>query len=157
VEILVVVMVLLVIAAISIPSMLQARMRANEAAAVASLNIINTGQMVYSNTYPQTGFASNLADLGSHGSDCRTASKTNSCIILDEALTGGRKSGYMFQLVGDGSVPDLRYTATATPQSAGRSGRCTYTSDQSGQVQAAQVNLNAAQRFSVGSGSGCSL
>jgi type II secretory pathway pseudopilin PulG len=155
VEILVVVMVILVIAAISIPHMLQARMRANEAAAVASMSIINTGETVYSNAYPQVGFASNLADLGSHGTDCQTTTKTNSCIILDEDLTGGFKSGYVFQLTGDGNVPEMRYTLTATPQSAGVSGRCTYTSDQNAQILVAPANLPVAARISARGDSVC--
>lgn len=155
VEILVVVMVILVIAAISIPHLLQARMRANEAAAVASMSIINTGETVYTNSYPQVGYASKLADLGAHGTDCQSTSKTNSCIILDEDLTGGFKSGYAFQLAGDGSVPEMRYTLTATPQSAGVSGRCTYTSDQNAEIQAAPANLPVATRVSSGGGSAC--
>ena len=134
VEILVVVMVILVIAAIAIPNMLQARMRANEAAAVASMNVIHTAEVVYVNAYPEVGFAGNLADLGTHGSNCETASKSNSCIIMDEALTNGLKDGYTFDLVGDGNHPDANYKLTAAPASAGSTGRCAYTADESGRI-----------------------
>jgi prepilin-type N-terminal cleavage/methylation domain-containing protein len=156
IEILVVVMVILVIAAISIPHMLQARMRANEAAAVASMHVINTAENVYTNAYPQVGFTGKLADLGNRGGDCRSPSTHNSCIIMDEALTDGLKSGYAFALVGDGTVPQLGYTLTATPQSAGVSGRCTYTSDQNGQVQVASVHLSAPVRFTLSTDTACS-
>jgi hypothetical protein len=130
-------------------------MRANEAAAVASVSIINTGETVYANTYPQVGFASRLPDLGSNGSDCHATSSTNSCIILDETLTAGLKSGYTFVLAGDGSIPEMRYTLTAAPQSVGTSGRCTYTSDQNGQIRVAPVNTPAAGRLAMGGGSVC--
>lgn len=155
VELLVVVMVILVIAAIAIPSMLQARMRANEAAAVASMNVIYTAEAVYFDTYPQVGFAGNLADLGSHGSNCETPSKTNSCIIMDDALTSGLKSGYVFELVGDGNVPDGAYTVTATPESASTSGRCTYTSSQSGQIQVTPASSSKPGHFLIGSNATC--
>jgi prepilin-type N-terminal cleavage/methylation domain-containing protein len=153
VEILVAVMVLLVIAAISIPNLLRAHMRANEAAAVASVSIINTGETVYANAYPLVGFAGKLSDLGSQGSDCQSTSKASSCIIIDDALTSGVKSGYVFELAGDGSTPLAKYTLTAAPQSPGLSGRCTYTSDQSGQIQVAPA---PAVRFSTGGGITCS-
>jgi type IV pilus assembly protein PilA len=150
VEILVVVMVILVIAAIAIPNMLQARMRANEAAAVASMNAIHTAEVVYANAYPQVGYAGNLADLGSHGSTCETTGKSNSCIIMDEALTGGFKDGYTFDLVGDGNHPDANYTLTAAPASAGSTGRCAYTADESGQIGATPAAAIHAGRFMVG-------
>lgn len=153
-EILVVVMVILVIAAIAIPSLLQARMRANEAAAVASMNVIHIAETLYNSAYPEVGFTGNLADLGSHGSNCETTSNTNSCIIMDEALTSGLKSGYTFELIGDGNVPDSSYTLTAAPESA-TFGRCIYISTQQGQIQATAANSGKTSRFTMGSGSAC--
>jgi type IV pilus assembly protein PilA len=150
VEILVVVMVILVIAAIAVPNMLQARMRANEAAAVASMNAIHTGELIYANAYPDVGYAGNLADLGSHGSNCQTTSKSNSCIIMDDALTSGLKDGYTFDLVGDGNHPDANYTLTAAPASAGSTGRCAYTTDESGQIGATPATAIHAGHFTVG-------
>jgi type IV pilus assembly protein PilA len=155
VEILVVVMIILVIAAIAIPNMLQARMRANEAAAVASMNTIHTAEVVYANAYPEVGYSGNLADLGTHGSSCETTSKTNSCIIMDEALTSGLKGGYTFDLVGDGNHPDANYTLTATPASAGSTGRCSYTSNESGQIAATPTGATRATRFSIGETTTC--
>ncbi len=149
-EILVVVMVILVIAAIAIPNMVHARMQANEASAVSSMHAIHTAEALYSDTYPQVGFAGNLADLGSRGTDCKNPGKSNACIIMDSALSGGVKSGYTFQVVGDGNVPDATYTVTATPQSPGSSGRCSYTSDQGGQIRT--VPNGTASRFSSGGG-----
>jgi type IV pilus assembly protein PilA len=155
VEILVVVMVILVIAAIAIPNMLQARMRANEAAAVASMNVIRTAEVAYFNAYPEVGFAGNLADLGSHGSDCKTTSQTKSCLIMDDALTSGLKDGYTFELVGDGNHPNANYTLTAAPESAGATGRCSYTSRESGQIALTPANSSHGRRLSASVSASC--
>lgn len=142
------VMIILVIAAIAIPNMLQARIKANEGAAVASLRTIQTAQTLYSATYPDIGYASSLADLGSHGTDCKVPGKHNACIIMDETLTNGLKNGYIFQVITDGGVPAVAYTATATPQALGSTGQCSYSSSQSGDIQA--TSTNNAGRFTIG-------
>jgi type II secretory pathway pseudopilin PulG len=54
----------LVIAAIAIPNLLRSRMAANEASAVGSVRTVNTAQVMYTSTYPQRGYAPNLAALG---------------------------------------------------------------------------------------------
>jgi prepilin-type N-terminal cleavage/methylation domain-containing protein len=153
VEALVVVMIILVIAAIAIPSMLQARIRANEGAAVASIHTIQTAQTLYFNAYPQVGYAARLADLGSHGSNCESPGKTNACIIMDDALAGGLKNGYMFEILTDGNTPAMSYTITATPESAGSTGRCTYSSTSSGGVQG--ISSANSGKFSLGGAGGC--
>jgi type IV pilus assembly protein PilA len=155
VEILVVVMVILVIAAIAIPNMLQARMRANEAAAVASMNVIHTAEVAYVNAYPQVGFAGNLADLGTHGGNCENTGQSHSCRIMDDALTSGLKDGYTFELVGDGNRPNANYTLTAAPESAWTTGRCAYTSNESGQIVPTAANASRGRRFSIGQSTSC--
>jgi prepilin-type N-terminal cleavage/methylation domain-containing protein len=155
VEVLVVVMIILVIAAIAVPNMLKARMKANEAAAVANMRTINTAETMYFNAYPQVGFAGNLADLGSHGSNCESPGKTNSCIITDDALTSGLKNGYTFDLVGDGQVPSAGYNLTAAPESNGATGRCNFSSTQSGSIQVEIPNPTGITRFSLGETNNC--
>ena len=134
VEILVVVMVILIIAAIAIPNLVHGKMRANEAAAVSSVKTINTAQMMYNDAFPEVGYASSLANLGSHGSSCEKPTSTNACLIMDEALTSGLKSGYIFDIVADGNTPATSYTVTATPET-GLSGRCNVSSNESGDVR----------------------
>lgn len=148
VEALVVVMIILVIAAIAIPNMLQARIKANEGAAVASLRAIQTAQALYSDTYPEVGYAATLADLGNRGTDCKPPGWHNACIIMDETLTGGVKNGYVFQVLTDGSTPAANYIATATPQVLGSTGHCSYTSNQSGAIQS--TSTHNAGRFTIG-------
>jgi type IV pilus assembly protein PilA len=144
--------IVIVIAAIAVPSMMQARMKANEASAVASLRAIDSAQSMYTTAYPTVGYSGNLADLGAHGSNCETLTKTNSCLIMDDVLISGVKSGYTFELVGDGKVPDQAYTVTATPESMGSSGRCAFGSDQTGAIR---VLDTATSRFSENNNTGC--
>lgn len=157
VEVLLVVMVVLIIAAIAIPNLLHGKMRANEAAAVASMQTIHTAEVMYFNTYPEIGYASSLATLGSNGTDCEKPTSTNACLIMDDVLTSGLKSGYIFEIVGDGNKPTAAYTASASPAS-GVSGRCTIAANQSGEmhffVPGAAVNLGTR---SVGGSNSCDL
>jgi type IV pilus assembly protein PilA len=160
VEVLVVVMVLLIIAAIAIPNLVHAKMRANEAAAVASVKNIREAEALYSNAYPEIGFAGSLANLGTHGSTCENPTSTSSCIIMDDALTSGMKSGYIFDLVNDGNKPSLSYTVTASPESSA-SGRCSVSTTESGEIHfspvgAADVTPGRSQS-SGGSSGGCEL
>src|SRR5215472_18465466 len=117
VEMMVVVMIVVAIAAIAVPRMLQARMKANEASAIASMRAVRDAEEMYRTSYPAVGYSGSLADLGSHGSNCESTSKSNACLIMDNALTSGMKSGYMFELVADGTTPIMGYTLTASPQS----------------------------------------
>src|SRR5713226_10321850 len=99
IELLIVVAIILVIAAIAIPNLVRSRMAANEASAVASLRSINTSQIVYQSTYGP-GFATKLADLSDGGAaaNCappNTPTATAACLI-DAALASGTKSGYGF-------------------------------------------------------------
>lgn len=155
-----VVMVILIIAAIAIPSLLHAKMRANEASALASVKTIQSAEVLYANTYPEVGYASSLANLGSHGSTCEHPTSTAACIIMDDSLTSGVRSGYVFDIVGDGNKPTLAYTVNASPESAA-SGRCSVTADQGGSINFVAPGADAAPGRSMGAGSagsgGCSL
>lgn len=149
-ELTVVVMVILVVTAIAIPNVLEARMKANEASAVASVHAIDAAEIMYNISYPDVGYASTLPVLGSNGTDCTSPGKNNSCIIKDENLTGGSKDGYSFSITGDGSVPDAHYTINATPASG--AGRCSFTGDQSGVVQGSPLMASSGSRFVLGGG-----
>jgi len=54
----------LIVAAIAIPNLLRARIAANESSAVGTLRTANTAEVIYKNTYPQRGYAHDLATLG---------------------------------------------------------------------------------------------
>src|SRR5579863_7731508 len=102
IELLIVVAIILIIAAIAIPNLLRARMAANESSAVASIRTINTAMITYNSSYPTVGFAATLAALGGTA-PCVPAS-TAACLI-DSVLSGGNKSGYSFSAVGSGGPP----------------------------------------------------
>src|SRR6266404_3496922 len=153
VEILVVVMVILVIAAIAIPNLVRGKMSANEAAAAASVKNIHSAEIIYQNSYPDVGYSSNLANLGTHGSNCETPTSTNACIIMDDALTSGLKSGYIFDLVGDGTTPTQGYTVTAAPESSA-TGRCSVSTDQGGALRFFTPGATTASKGRLSQGSG---
>jgi prepilin-type N-terminal cleavage/methylation domain-containing protein len=159
VEALMVVMVILIIAAIAIPSLVHGKMKANEASAVASVKNVQMAETLYSNTYPDIGFSGSLPNLGTHGSSCEKPTRTNACIIMDEALTSGLKSGYMFDLVNDGKTPALSYTVNATPES-NASGRCAVSGSETGELHfTVTTSSGGSGGRSVGSGggAGCDL
>ncbi len=63
IELLIVVAIILIIAAIAIPNLLRSRISANEASALSSLRQINTAQTSYSISYPNIGYADTMAKL----------------------------------------------------------------------------------------------
>src|SRR2546421_12872787 len=131
IELLLVVAVILIIAAIAVPNFLKSRLRANEASAVASLRVINTAAVTFSITYPDLGFPAQLTTLG--GANPCTASSTQACLI-DDILAQGTKSGYSFVWTGDGFVPSINFVVAATPQVIGASGQRMFCTDQTGVI-----------------------
>jgi len=131
IELLIVVAIILIIAAIAIPSLLKARMQANEASAVASIHSVNTSEMAYSSAFPTIGFSLNLSDLGDGGTSPCPGSAIASCYI-DENLATGTKSGFLFTYVQDVSTtPSLHYTINADPLSRGFTGQRSFFSSDS--------------------------
>ena len=136
IELLIVVAIILIIAAIAIPNLLRSRMAANEASAVGSLRTINTAEVTYSTTYPNVGFAATIAALGG-AAPCTTALSTSACLIDDVLSTVGVKSGYTFTAAGTAGAGGLivTYTATAVPSVPGQSGQRAFYTDQSGVIR----------------------
>jgi type IV pilus assembly protein PilA len=100
IELLIVVAIILIIAAIAIPNLLRSRMAANEASAVASLRSIFTAQATYDSMYGVHNSPS-LAFLGTPTPGPATNTCTNAG-LLDPILTAGAKSGYQFPFGGGG-------------------------------------------------------
>ena len=116
IELLIVVAIILIIAAIAIPNLLRARIAANESSAAASIRTLGTAQITYANAYPATGYAATIAALGPSAAACTTPSSTNGCII-DFVLSSGTKSGYTFASTGAGGTPATQFYSTALPVS----------------------------------------
>src|SRR5436853_6977378 len=102
IELLIVVAIILIIAAIAIPNLLQARIAANEASAVGSIQALKTAEITYFNSYPTVGYAVKLGDLA--GASPCTPSSTSAC-LFDTLLASSvpasvGKSGYVFLATG---------------------------------------------------------
>ena len=135
IELLIVVAIILIIAAIAIPNLIRSRMSANEASAVGSIRTINTAEVAYSTTYPDIGFTALNALGGS--APCTSASSGSACLI-DDVLSSGTtssKSGYSFTIAAGTTVPAVTYATNASPLVAGQSGQRFFYSDQSGVIR----------------------
>src|ERR1700690_2362414 len=98
IELLIVVAIILIIAAIAIPNMLRARISANEASAASSVRTISRAEITYYSSYPTDGYSSSLSVLGGPAGNCQPID-TQACLI-DASLASGQKSGYQFQVTG---------------------------------------------------------
>jgi prepilin-type N-terminal cleavage/methylation domain-containing protein len=141
IELLIVVAIILIIAAIAIPNLLRSRIAANEAGAAATIRTINTGQVTYSSTYPTEGFADTLAKLGPPAS-ASTAVSSTAAGLIDSVVGCGTmpcaKSGYGFSVNngGNATLPRVTYIAFAGPTAAGSSGVRGFCSFEDGVVRA---------------------
>ena len=125
IELLIVVAIILIIAAIAIPNLLRSRMAANEASAVGSLRTLNTAAVQYNTTYG-IGFPAALTDLGPAATATSTAAD-----LIDSVLASGTKSGYTFTWSGGGDT----YNITGAPTTVGTTGQRTFYTDQSGVIR----------------------
>jgi prepilin-type N-terminal cleavage/methylation domain-containing protein len=128
IELLVVVAVILIIAAIAIPNYIQSKIRANESSAVQNLRNISTAELFYSSTYG-IGFSTSLIQLSGTGVN----PDQNNAGTLDEVLAGGTKSGYVFTYVSvatDALGHTISYSVNADPLNSSTGQRHFYT-DQS--------------------------
>ncbi|MBI1739609.1 MAG: prepilin-type N-terminal cleavage/methylation domain-containing protein [Acidobacteriales bacterium] len=126
IELLIVVAIILIIAAIAIPNLLRARMAANESSAAAAIRSITSAEVAYYGAFPTIGYAVQLQDLG------RTAPcvpvPTSACLLdnnLANAVPGsGGHSGYQFLATGlnFGSPLNSAFVAGATPVTPSSSG-----------------------------------
>ena len=131
IELLIVVAIILIIAAIAIPNLLRSRMAANEASAVGSLRTINTAEVTYSSTYGN-GFG-DLGQIGSPAGTC-TAASSSACLI-DSVLTLGQKSGYTFLITPGSGTPPQTYVVTGIPITVGSTGQRAFFTDESGVIR----------------------
>jgi len=127
IELLIVVAIILIIAAIAIPNLLRAKISANESSAVGSVRNLITAEISYSTAFPQQGYAPLLVNLGpgAGNNTCPAAGPAvaNACLI-DAVLSAGTKSGY--GLAATGLVPvnlaNTSFTATAVPVTYNQTG-----------------------------------
>ena len=139
IELLIVVAIILIIAAIAIPNLLRSRIAANEASAVGSVRTINTSEVTFASTYSDVGYSSDLAALGGSCSTTTQPTSTAACLI-DSVLANATastspKSGYFFSYTNVAGTPSIFYTIQALPANRGQTGQRTFFSDQSGVIR----------------------
>jgi prepilin-type N-terminal cleavage/methylation domain-containing protein len=145
IELLIVVAIILIIAAIAIPNLLRSRIAANQASAVGSLRTLNTAEVTYATTF-NTGFTSTLGDLGPPSAGVLPTATAAG--LIDSVLSGmgasgsiatvSSKSGYTFTYSNAGTDVSGRidvYSITATPIAVGTTGTNYYYTDMSGVIR----------------------
>ena len=131
IELLIVVAIILIIAAIAIPNLLRSKMAANEASAVGSLRTLNTAAVSYSSTYG-IGFPAGLANLAP-----AAAATSAAADLIDQVLASGLKTGYTFTYTPGAAVNGVvpTYTLNANPQKQDQTGIRYFFTDQSGVIR----------------------
>jgi len=133
IELLVVVAIILIIAAIALPSLMHSRMAANEAGAAESVRTVTTGETTYAAACPDIGYSATLQELNT-GALC--ASGKN---IIDDVLGASDpsyKSGYQFvYTVSASNGVNIIFTVVGLPVAPGISGNRGFLSDQSGVIR----------------------
>ncbi|HEV3207281.1 MAG TPA: prepilin-type N-terminal cleavage/methylation domain-containing protein [Terriglobales bacterium] len=141
IELLIVVAIILIIAAIAIPNLLRARIASNEASATNSIRSINTAEFAYNAAFPDNGFAATLTNLG--GAAPCTPAVAGACLIdnvLATATVGSNgKNGYVFAATGvspSGPSATLRsFVSGASPINYNISGVRNFCSTEDGVIR----------------------
>ena len=115
IELLIVVAIIGIIAAIAIPNLLASRKAANEAAAIGTLRTVISAEATYQST-AGNGQYGDLTDL-------------NTAKLVDDVLAGGdAKNGYTF--TAEASDDGTQFDADATRESDSTGSKCYYTNEQ---------------------------
>ncbi len=150
IELLIVVAIILIIAAIAIPNLLRARIAANESSAVSSVRTINTAEVTYQSAYPTVGYAATLVALGPGAGlqACPAGGPTQAAACLvDGALANnlasasGNKSGYKVDAVGAAGGAGallITYGVGAAPAAFNQTGVRRFCSAEDGVLRADQ-------------------
>ena len=129
IELLIVVAIILVIAAIAIPNLLRSRIAANQASAVESCRMVNTAEVAYYTSYG-VGYSTSLIQLAPPAVGALAG--PSAAGYLDSVLGGGFKSGYVFVFAPaalDSAGHYQQYTLNANPSQPNISGTSYYFTD----------------------------
>src|SRR5207253_2929273 len=121
IELLIVIAIIMVIAAIAAPKYNQMLMNGRETAAITEIQTIHKAQLQYYSQYQR--YANTLAELGPPASGAEGPAAAD---LIPKILADGKKSGYVYTL----ARTPTGYTVNAVPESFGSSGRRTFFSDQ---------------------------
>jgi prepilin-type N-terminal cleavage/methylation domain-containing protein len=123
IELLIVVAIILIIAAIAIPNLLRARIAANESSAASSVRTVNTAEVGYITAFPSVGYSPTLLAMGSNGNcPANPPTPAAACLIDDNLANNGTppgqgKSGYSFTygIIAGATGTNVQYAIAANP------------------------------------------
>jgi len=166
VELLIVVAIILIIAAVAIPNLLRARIAANESSAVSAVRTINTAEITFATAYPTVGYSPTLVALGPGAGAvaCKPAGpKKAAACLLDAALANnvanGGKSGYTFDAVGVVKAPSTArgtYGVGAAPLVFNKTGVRRFCSEEDGVLHFDKNTAGLTTRTTTGT-AGCTI
>ncbi|HEU5414515.1 MAG TPA: prepilin-type N-terminal cleavage/methylation domain-containing protein [Candidatus Angelobacter sp.] len=132
IELLIVVAIILIIAAIAIPNLLRSKMAASDSAAAETIRLLDTAQFTYATNFPQLGYAATFTALGPNPATCDSSAFCLIDNVIAATPTGpSPKGGYKYWLLpaaptAVGTIPD--YAFTAEPQNLNTTGTNVYCS-----------------------------
>jgi len=121
IELLIVVAIILIIAAIAIPNLMRSKMSANESGGAATTRTLITNSILYSNTYPTVGYPATISVLGNAGATPCVAGPLSACMadpVLACAAAPCAKDNYQYTLTGigaGGGAANNDFVAFGTP------------------------------------------
>ena len=133
IELLIVVAIILIIAAIAIPNLLKSKMAANESSAVGTVRTLNTAQVTYAAGCPNIGYSATLVELNTGGVCPSGINIVDNVLGKDPAVKSGYSTTYAPGAAVGGVVNT--YTLSATPLKVGTTGQRGFFSDQTGVIR----------------------
>ncbi len=128
IELMIVVAIIAIIAAIAIPNLLRSRMSANESSAIGAMRTISSAEA----SFQTAAIDPDDNGVGKYGTLAQLGEAEPP--YVDEVLAAGEKQGYDFT-AGPGDNPTIEYTATAKPSLLARTGNRFFFVDESGVVR----------------------
>jgi type IV pilus assembly protein PilA len=122
IELLIVVAIILIIAAIAIPNLLRARIAANESSAVSSIRTVNTAEVSYNSAYPTKGYSDTMDALGSGGTCPTPPTQAQACLVDDVLAITKIKTGYTFTYQVVTGPPNPAYSVEGNPTVTNQTG-----------------------------------
>ena len=133
IELMIVVAIIAILAAIAVPSLLRARISANEGSAISSMRTLSSAQISFQAGCYQDADGDGIGDYGTLAQLQNPDGAAGVPGYIDETLAAGSKQGYNFTMnpvAGGAGVPPT-YTCNADPHSP-QTGRRTFFIDESG-------------------------
>jgi len=143
IELMIVVAIIAIIAAIAIPNLLRARLASNESACIGAMRTLASAQSTFQSA---TGTDADGDGTGEYASLLMLSNATPP--YVDEVLGGGVKSGYQYQITTTGVInnDEVFWEATAYPVAFNQTGNRTFYVDESGVLRGSDIGGGATTR-----------